>query len=316
MVTAMNISMMSREALRRSWESNVVDRHVNLPVPGAFTHLVQKIMFRQLHQKSLIVLPSAACTVIVGTSGNRLELYDAQYRKMQRFEKGCLIGPHDRSFFLRSDSVAKFMVIIFYPGQFFVLSKASGAKLLNSSQPLGNIFSKESIALLEQLVKVTCPLTQGEMVEKFINLVAAGSGSNYQRTAHHEMFKELFSGMLHSDHSGKIKAVCDELNVNQKNAERAFQRYIGFGPKSFMRLKRYMHALNRIFERNNELNCTEIARQTGYHDLAHMTNEFKILSGHSPSAVDKFFLKHDVLCVEEIWFGSRNQGNNLKMLYS
>ena len=52
-------------------------------------------------------------------------------------------------------------------------------------------------------------------------------------------------------------------------------------PKRYLRLHRFHDALRRM--KTGRLSLVETAWQSGYYDQAHMTREFKDLSGFAPS---------------------------------
>ena len=60
-----------------------------------------------------------------------------------------------------------------------------------------------------------------------------------------------------------------------------FTEQIGMTPKIFCRVCRFQRAINEIQRR--ALPWTEIATGCGYYDQAHFINEFRTLSGLTPS---------------------------------
>lgn len=70
--------------------------------------------------------------------------------------------------------------------------------------------------------------------------------------------------------------------VSTKQLHRIFDDHIGINPKEFMRIVRFQKAL---FTLQNEpsISFTKLAYECGYYDQSHLTNEFKLLSGYSPS---------------------------------
>lgn len=74
--------------------------------------------------------------------------------------------------------------------------------------------------------------------------------------------------------------------VSQKQFTRVFNKYVGMNPKAYLRLLRFHKALMMLQQRESEeLSMTEVAWRCGYTDLAHMINDFRSLSGYSPSEI-------------------------------
>lgn len=83
----------------------------------------------------------------------------------------------------------------------------------------------------------------------------------------------------------------DELSVTQlaemvclskKQFQRIFSEHVGATPKEFMRIVRFHKALYTL-QNNPKMNFTTLAYECGYYDQAHMTHEFKLFSGYTPS---------------------------------
>ncbi|MBS2098409.1 AraC family transcriptional regulator [Carboxylicivirga linearis] len=79
-----------------------------------------------------------------------------------------------------------------------------------------------------------------------------------------------------------IEDLASKTFLSRKQFERTFSDFIGTSPKQFLKVVRFQNA---IYEKskNTELNLTEIAHKCGYFDQSHMINEFKALSGRTPT---------------------------------
>ncbi len=281
--------------------SAVQQKEVN--IPEELQDTIQSLFVQSLHQHPKHVLPSLACTFIIALERNvQVEVSDPHFKKIVTFDNGCFIGPHDRTFFLRSSRPSRFMIVVFYPGQFFSLFRVPCSQLQNSIMHLSNASSKEIVVILDHVLNTACPNRQITLVSEFLEQTKREADK--QKEIYFEMFDTLFQSMLYTEDETRVKDLCHTLQVNQKRAERVFQRYVGFNPKSFLRLKRYMHALYTLCYKGEELDCKDIARLCGYHDLPHMINEFKNLSGYTPASIDRNFLHRNVLYVENVWYNS------------
>lgn len=74
-------------------------------------------------------------------------------------------------------------------------------------------------------------------------------------------------------------------NIGQKQFTRVFNKYVGLTPKTYLRLLRFNKAMKEIQHSAKDASLTEIAWQCGYYDLAHMTNDFRQLCGHTPTEI-------------------------------
>lgn len=110
-----------------------------------------------------------------------------------------------------------------------------------------------------------------------------------------ERLADVFDDIVPTDGSVACPPRCqDEFSpadlastacLSQKQFTRVFQKYVGMNPKSYLRLLRFHKALQKIRERTAEgaTSLTDIALQSGYYDLSHMTADFRDICGYSPS---------------------------------
>jgi AraC-like DNA-binding protein len=79
-----------------------------------------------------------------------------------------------------------------------------------------------------------------------------------------------------------IERLSSSACLSRKQYERCFAEYIGSSPKQFLRTVRFQNTLLEK-QTNKSINLTELAYNCGYYDQSHMINEYKQLSGKTPS---------------------------------
>lgn len=79
-----------------------------------------------------------------------------------------------------------------------------------------------------------------------------------------------------------VSELADTVALSKKQFQRIFSEHVGATPKEFMRIVRFHRALYTL-QKNPSMNFTTLAHECGYYDQAHMTNEFKLFSGYTPS---------------------------------
>jgi AraC-like DNA-binding protein len=70
--------------------------------------------------------------------------------------------------------------------------------------------------------------------------------------------------------------------LSRKQYERIFAEYIGSTPKQFLRTVRFQSTLHKK-DKNKGIHLTELAYNCGYYDQSHMINDYKLLTGITPS---------------------------------
>ncbi|MBC8161027.1 MAG: AraC family transcriptional regulator [Roseiflexaceae bacterium] len=74
------------------------------------------------------------------------------------------------------------------------------------------------------------------------------------------------------------------IGISERTLHRQLSRSLGLSPKLFARITRFQHVVARLRECNGpqRLDLAALALESGYTDQAHMTHEFRNLSGLTP----------------------------------
>lgn len=70
--------------------------------------------------------------------------------------------------------------------------------------------------------------------------------------------------------------------LSRKQYERTFSSYIGTSPKQFLRIVRFQNTLYQK-QKDRNISLTKLAYHCGYYDQSHMINDYKLLSGITPT---------------------------------
>lgn len=79
-----------------------------------------------------------------------------------------------------------------------------------------------------------------------------------------------------------IETLSSSVCLCRKQYERTFAEYIGSSPRQFLRTVRFQNTLQEK-QRNKSIQLTELAYTCGYYDQSHMINDYKLLSGKTPT---------------------------------
>lgn len=82
--------------------------------------------------------------------------------------------------------------------------------------------------------------------------------------------------------SAPIRDLASDLHISDRSLRRAFAAAVGVSPKVYARIARFRRVAAQVASAHGRL--AELARAAGYADQAHLTNEFRLLAGVSPSA--------------------------------
>lgn len=112
-------------------------------------------------------------------------------------------------------------------------------------------------------------------------------------------FISIYKIIHHSKGQISVEALSKECHMSRRTMERVFKENVGIPPKEFIRIARFQEVLRRLREMNTATGATpsgppresllRIAFELGYHDHAHLTNEFKLYAGILPSELSRFY---------------------------
>jgi AraC-like DNA-binding protein len=89
--------------------------------------------------------------------------------------------------------------------------------------------------------------------------------------------------LLRSGGRASVGALAESAAWSPRQLEREFRRRVGLSPKALSRIARFQNLL-RLASRDPRRGWAELAGDAGYADQAHMTREFRALSGATPAA--------------------------------
>ncbi len=80
----------------------------------------------------------------------------------------------------------------------------------------------------------------------------------------------------------ELKNIAQQYNIGTRQLERRFKKYMGLTMKEFASIVRFDHT-KKMIESQPNMSLLAIAFDAGFSDHAHLSNEFKKISGENPS---------------------------------
>jgi AraC-like DNA-binding protein len=133
--------------------------------------------------------------------------------------------------------------------------------------------------------KLECKLFETDSFEKKIDLVESFLINQLRNNSkEYEINRIIKSIALINKSYGiiDIKSLSSFACLSRKQYERTFAEYIGSSPKQFLRTVRFQNTLHKK-EKNRNIPLTELAYNCGYYDQSHMINDYKLLTGITPT---------------------------------
>lgn len=190
-----------------------------------------------------------------------------------------IMGLFNQSYELRFKNRLKVFAIRFNPegiyNVFGVPASALKEHYGDMSMVLGSEFRDFSNSLGEE--KSVANIIKSTESHLLKTLKVHNIGTNYLNLA---------AELIRNSKDIKIKDLPKSLFISQRQLEREFKDKIGISPKHYLKIIRINEVL-RLLNNNPGIDLTSVAFRCGYFDQAHFINDFKRITGKTPS----FFIK-------------------------
>lgn len=151
-------------------------------------------------------------------------------------------------------------------------------ELYDTNISLQQLVGDESEMLEEEIHRARSFAERVAAVERFLLKRLSRCTREYEvrRMAHSLSLVGVGNGAV------GVNDLADAACLSRKQLERDFSAYVGASPKQFLKTIRFQRSLYEKYKKN-ELSLTELAFASGYYDQSHMINDYKQLSGRTPS---------------------------------
>lgn len=167
--------------------------------------------------------------------------------------------------------------IVFKPHALMMFFDVPAIELAGRNISLTEIAREDALRLNETLQK--CPTFDDKVkaTETFLvnRMQTTGKRFMSERVVHSMQHIVARKGIIN------VEALAETACLSRRQFDRAFSGMIGLSPKAYLRAIRFQYAIYNRSRHPGE-SLTSLAYASGYYDQAHMTNEFRQLSGLSP----------------------------------
>lgn len=134
-----------------------------------------------------------------------------------------------------------------------------------------------ALALRERLLNTSSLEARFELVERW--LISRLS----PRAIVHPAVRWAVDRIAASGGRVPIEELAVQTGFTRKHLGNLFQQQVGLSPKSLARVHRFRSALEMLNRSNGEVPWAALAEQCGFYDQSHLINEFRRLTGFSPT---------------------------------
>jgi AraC-like DNA-binding protein len=235
-------------------------RYCEFPPPLALAALVECFWEVETRDEANRVLPDGCMDILfhVGDVGARV------------------IGPMRTAACIEERGVSRTAGVRFRSGAAPGLLGLAACELRDDTASLDDVWGREGRSVSERLADAAGDLAAVRRV--LSDAVATRARRAFSRSLPVERavaFLEAHGGVV------PVHAVAAEAGVGERQLERLFDHWVGFGPKMLARVVRTRRA-TRAITRGAIASWASFAADCGYADQAHLIREFRALTGVTP----------------------------------
>lgn len=208
------------------------------------------------------------------------------------FEPGTSVvcGVHTHKFSRVLEGQSQVFGIKFKPGAFRPFLKFSASKIANRMVPaksiLGNNKDNDNdkdkdvdVDALHAIVLSSSSDNEDEKVEA-ANMFFRTRVPKPDKTV--ELAGQLVERILNDRDIKTVDDLVDRAGIGKRSLQRLFNEYVGVSPKWVIRRYR-LHELVERSHSGEESDWPQLALELGYFDQAHLINDFRSITGYSPT---------------------------------
>ncbi len=228
------------------------------------------------HARELI-LASAGTGLMVNLAEDALRHYDGPSLNCPQKTRGiALAGPSTRAFAIDAYQ-PRVMGAQFRPGGALALFAYPLHELCDAHVSLHDLLGHAAEALYERLLTAPDPRTALQRLHDA--LLARGTSAR----PIHPVLRFALAQFDAAPSPARIAPIASAAGVSRKHLISLFTDAVGVAPKRYLRLVRFQHVLDRVWETPAAVDWSEIAYDFGYSDQSHLSREFRALSGLTPT---------------------------------
>jgi len=187
-------------------------------------------------------------------------------------------GVHTKKFSRVLEGQSQVFGIKFKPGAFRPFLKFPTSKLANRMVSVRSIFSDDKDVDALQVI-VLSSRSEDERVKAADKFFRARMPEPDKTL---ELAGQLVERILQEREIKTVDDLAGRTGIGKRSLQRMFSEYVGVSPKWVIRRYR-LHELIERSHSGDEPDWSQLALELGYFDQAHLINDFRALTGYSPT---------------------------------
>lgn len=218
------------------------------------------------------VLPTGGAGIVVNLRDDELRTYD-DAGTLRRASGAILSGPHTRPRVIDTEQVGAMVHVSFERGGVAGLIGTAAADIADTMVDLDAILGRDGANLRDRLLEARSARGMVAIVDHvLLEHVRVGDAPDGQMA---QAVALLGRGAL-------VRDVSSAVGISTKHLARRFRQHLGMSPKRYARIQRLQRVIAAVH--GGAPDWSAVAAKHGYFDQAHLINDFRDLTGLTPTA--------------------------------
>ncbi len=230
------------------------------------------------------LLPNAEAAMILNLRDAPIAIYEDDGR-MREYGHAVLSGARSNCFTIDCNQQERVVGVQFRPGGAFPFFRMPVSTLEDASFDMMDLWGDAAAWVRERVLAEATPQAMLQTLKECLVerlTFAAGRRSNIRNEPHPAVL--YMAGELDvCDSPTRVSTVTARIGMSQRRLAQLFHEQVGVSPKTFHRVRRFQHTLRRIGGQRC-VDWADVAIECGYYDQAHLSHDFRLLAGMTPSA--------------------------------
>ena len=242
------------------------------------------------------LLPQAQAAMILNLRDEPIAIYEGAGAAF--YGTAVLSGARSNCFTIDCNQQEQVVGVQFAPGGAFPFFRMPMSELEDASFDMADLWGEEAAWVRERVLAAQTPRAMLEALEhclmERLGMAAhdaarkAGAGTSLRPVSSN--FDRLHPAVIYMageldicDGPARVRTVTGRIGMSQRRLAQLFHEQVGVSPKTFHRVRRFQHTLRRL-HRVQQVDWADLAVECGYYDQAHLSHDFRLIAGMTPSA--------------------------------
>ncbi|MPY90685.1 MAG: helix-turn-helix domain-containing protein [Luteitalea sp.] len=224
------------------------------------------------------ILPSGTIELVVNLREDRVRIDGAGDSTRARTFSGVAVsGTYSGVFIVDAMQHAAMMGVHFRPGGAFVVLGVPSGELTDTHVDLAALWGEAAARELRD--RLCAAATHGERFQLLEAVLVARLQSTLRR---HPVVPFALERFGSCGLGASVREVARQAGLSHRRFITVFTAEVGLTPKLFCRVLRFQH-VHALAQQTGHIDWAQMALACGYFDQSHLSNEFRKLSGLSPT---------------------------------